>query len=58
MSKYIVEWDGEAIPTSNGNVLYKFETLKNQLLEVQEIRTKAPKNKDLGNIYYDSKEEI
>ena len=58
MSKYIVEWDGEAVPTSNGNVLYKFETLKNQLLEVQELRTKAPKNKDLGNIYYDSKEEI
>ncbi|MDX1902709.1 MAG: hypothetical protein SFU27_01015 [Thermonemataceae bacterium] len=56
MRKVAIDWEGEAIPKDNGEVVYRFESLKNELEEIKKLRQQTQNPTNLGNIYFDTRD--
>ncbi len=56
MHRLILDFYGEIDPQADGQVIYRFIHLREQLNEVERLREQRASGKDLGNIIFDTKE--
>ncbi|MCU0447332.1 MAG: hypothetical protein MUE85_20745 [Microscillaceae bacterium] len=57
MQELIYDFNGEIAIQNNGQIVYKFQNLQEELAEVRQLRSQRGSSKDLGKIIMDSQDE-
>jgi hypothetical protein len=57
MHELINDFNGEIAMKDNGEIVYKFQNLREEMQEIRQLRTQRDSGKDLGKIIMDSQED-